>query len=242
MKTKVLMVTFWTGLILLLFLSVNTGPQALTVRAAVTRRITKVSINLQVPPRATVDLHVPFHRQEHALSCEIAALRSALLTKGVDVKESELLSKLSFDPTPKKNGVWGDPNKGFVGDINGSMPSTGYGVYSQPIANLASHYRPAQAFTGGNLQTLITQLNLGNPIVIWVYVGTGKVITWKTPDGKTIRAVLSEHARTVTGYSGPGNKPTGIYTMDPIYGRLYQTTSSFMANWSALGYSGVIIR
>ncbi len=87
-------------------------------------------------------LAVPFHRQEHRLSCEAAALYMALQYRGVSVTENQIISRVGFDPTPKKNGVWGDPNVAFVGDINGSQPGTGYGVYAAPIAKVAAAYRP----------------------------------------------------------------------------------------------------
>jgi hypothetical protein len=73
----------------------------------------------QYPPKPTVLLPALFHKQEHALSCEAATLKMALSVFGADVSESEILKYLPYDKTPKKNGVWGDPNKGFVGKVDG---------------------------------------------------------------------------------------------------------------------------
>src|SRR3989338_5575168 len=63
-----------------------------------------------------VALDVPFHKQEHALSCEIATLKMALNYHGQMVAESELLNDLSFDTAAPRSSdnVWGNPDKGFV--------------------------------------------------------------------------------------------------------------------------------
>ena len=82
-------------------------------------------------------LAVPFHRQEHNLSCEAATLVMALKFHGVSVSEQALIDAIGFDETKKANGVWGNPHVAFVGDIDGHQPSTGYGVYWQPIAATA---------------------------------------------------------------------------------------------------------
>jgi len=45
---------------------------------------------------------------------------------GVNVTENELIAQLpTSDPGPRNTGnIWGDPELGFVGNINGSMPNT----------------------------------------------------------------------------------------------------------------------
>src|ERR1700741_62031 len=46
-----------------------------------------------------VNLPIVPHKQEHSLSCEIAALKIALSAHSIDVSEAELIKKLHFDPT-----------------------------------------------------------------------------------------------------------------------------------------------
>ncbi len=91
---------------------------------------------------------VAFHRQEHALSCEIASLKMALSYYGVDVSETQLISELPVDtPGPRQPGnIWGDPEKGFVGNIDGTMPNSGYGVYEKPIASVAANRSKARCW------------------------------------------------------------------------------------------------
>ncbi len=74
----------------------------------------------------------------------------------------------------------------------------------------------------------------GNPVVVWGYMGSGQRIDWKTPHGKTGKAVMGEHTRVAFGFTGPANEPTGFFLMDPIYGEIYMKRAEFDRNWSAL--------
>ncbi len=186
-------------------------------------------------------LNVVFDRQDHNLSCEFASLSMALKYKGVNVGEAPLINIVGFDQTPKSNGVWGNPNVAFVGDIDGHQPSTGYGVYWDPIAIAAKEYRTARSFSGWTVAQLTAEIKKGNPVVIWGTAGSGKRIDWKTPQGGNVVAVSGEHARVAIGYIGPAENPTKIITMDPLYGEKYFTRSSFEWNWGTLGNSGVVV-
>ncbi|OGY53708.1 MAG: hypothetical protein A3A24_00855 [Candidatus Buchananbacteria bacterium RIFCSPLOWO2_01_FULL_46_12] len=197
-----------------------------------------------LPIKAAVKLAVPYHHQQHALSCEIASLLMALDYKGVTVTENQLIEQMPVsDPGPRdKRNVWGDPNVGFVGNINGTMPNTGYGVYEQPIYDLATKYRPAKIITNGTLTDLIIELSNGNPIVVWgVVAGRTKDISWKTPEGKTITAQLDEHARTLIGFTGTSNDPQLMILLDPIYGEIRLSAKDFLKNWALLEKKAVII-
>jgi uncharacterized protein YvpB len=197
-----------------------------------------------VPVHPAVNLKVAFHRQEHALSCEVAALRMALLYRGVKVTENELIAQLPIsDPNPRnlKDNTWGDPNLGFVGNINGRMPNSGYGVYEQPIYNMASKYRNARIITNGSIADLTTELANGNPVVVWGVIGKGKDISWKTPEGKVITAKLDEHARTLIGFTGKSDNPKLMILLDPIYGEIRLSISAFQKNWDMLAKKAVVI-
>jgi uncharacterized protein YvpB len=196
-----------------------------------------------LPVNPAVYLKVAYHRQEHALSCEVAALKMALNYKGVKVTENELINQLPVsDPGPRQpNNIWGDPNLGFVGNINGTMPNTGYGVYQQPIYDLASKYRTAKIITNGTINDLIIELSDSNPIVVWGVVGHGKDISWKTPEGKGITAKLDEHARTLIGFTGQSDNPKLMILLDPIYGEIRLSISNFQKNWDKLDKKAVVI-
>lgn len=186
-------------------------------------------------------LNVAFHRQEHNLSCEVATLVMALSYRGVNVSEATLIEAIGVDPTPKGGGVWGNPHIAFVGDIDGRQPSTGYGVYWQPIAQAAQAYRTASWFTGWNLSHLTAEIKKGNPVIVWGTAGSGSRIDWQTSEGGNVVAVNGEHTRLVIGFIGSADNPTKIITLDPLSGEKYFTKDSFLWNWGLLNNSGVVV-
>jgi uncharacterized protein YvpB len=190
---------------------------------------------------STVRLNVPFHRQEHSLSCEVASLKMALAGVGVEVPESELVAKLAYDSTPRTSGVWGDPYVGFVGDIDGKMLGSGYGVYWDPIAKLGLQYRNTEVIHNGSLQQLLYHIHQGRPVVVWGYFGRGNRTTWTTPNLKTVDAVNGEHARVLIGYNGNSLNPDSLILMDPIYGEQTWSVQDFLNNWSTLESAGVAV-
>jgi uncharacterized protein YvpB len=198
---------------------------------------------LAIPVKPAVKLAVPLHYQEHKLSCEIASLLMALNYRGVKVTESELFARLpvSFPGPRQASNIWGDPNLGFVGNVDGYMPDTGYGVYEKPIYDLAVKYRPAKIISSTSIENLITELSNGNPIVVWGVVGPGQDISWKTPGGKTINANMDEHARILIGYTGDSKNPQLMILLDPIYGELKMSIKDFLANWENLDKRAVVI-
>lgn len=190
-----------------------------------------------------IKLDVPFHRQEHSLSCEVAALKMVLNYHGVDVKEQDLLDSLPFDTkeSRSKENIWGDPNAGFVGNIDGKMPNTGYGVYERPISNLASKYRKAEALNRGTLEEVLEHIMKGRPVIIWGTIDSGRDISWKTKDGKNIKAIFGEHTKVITGFSGTLSDPRTIYLIDPIYGKIKVSKDKFLKDWAVLDNKAVVI-
>ncbi len=191
---------------------------------------------------ATTEVVTPLYYQAHDLSCEAAALRMALAAKGAFVSEQTLIDAIGVDPTPHANGIWGDPYQAFVGALNGKQMIDGYGVYWEPVARVAIRWRPSEAFSDWNLETLLGEIDRGHPIVVWGYYGSGRIQTWQTPTGKTITGITGEHARVVTGYVGPRAQPTWILLNDPIAGKIRWRPTQFLANWQALRSSGVVVR
>lgn len=188
-----------------------------------------------------VSVPATFHRQEHALSCEVATLKMALGVHGLNVAESELIAKLPFDTTPKSRGVWGDPNQGFVGNIDGRMLIDGYGVYWDPIAALGDSYASTSVLQHGSPQQLAHAIVAGNPVIIWGYYGERAVYGWQTPAKQPIHAVGSQHTRLVYGFDGPVDAPTRFYLIDPLSGHLSWSTAELMHNWSSFHHMGVVV-
>ena len=205
-----------------------------------TLRLLRASIAM-VEPAATVKLNLPFHRQEHALSCEAASLKTALAAFGLDIPEAEVLRALPFERTPRSGAVWGDPEKGFVGNIDGRMLVDGYGVYAGPITKAGLRWRRTEALSGATPQDLTAHLAAGRPVVVWGYVGRGNAVSWLTPEGKRVNAVNGEHTRVVYGFSGPPENPSGLFLIDPVYGHAYWDIDTFMQQWERLGRMAVAV-
>lgn len=219
-----------------------------TVRAALRIDLQRFSSAIAPPRGATKMLKVPFHKQEHPLSCEIASLRSALLTFGLDVPESILISGLSVDDTPKRvidkagNFTWGDPDEGFVGNINGKMPSTGYGIHAAGLAKLASLYAVAVPVKVNHPRTITSAIEAGHPIIAWSVLGTPSKITWHTPEGKEIKAALYEHSVVISGYKGTPDKIETVYLVDPRTGARQESWEEFTRRTAFLDHQGLEIQ
>jgi len=186
-------------------------------------------------------LDIPVLLQEHALSCEIAALRMALTYRGVNVSEDELLNNLHKDPTPHLGFIWGNPYVGFVGNVNGRQMVSGYGVYWGPIADVANKYRYAVSFEGWDITKLIQAIERSYPVVIWIYINNGTPTYWFTPSGDRIFAIPDEHAVVVVGFMGTASNPSYIIVNDPLVGQTYWTREMFEDKWGVFGRSGVIV-
>lgn len=205
------------------------------------RGIGRVAGVMSVRGSMDVQLPVTFHRQEHSLSCEIATLKMALGNYGVDIPEAELIAQMPYDTTAKGGGVWGDPNVGFVGDIDGKMLIDGYGVYWDPIAKVGLRHKRTEVLRNSTAAVVAGHLLAGRPVIVWGYYGRYQAFNWRTADGENIQAVNGEHTRVVTGFRGTADAPTHFSLIDPIDGKLTWTVEKFMENWTSLGRHGVVV-
>lgn len=197
----------------------------------------------QPEPRITL-LDIDLDWQDHPLSCEAASLKMALAGKDIYVSEDDIMEKIGYDLTPRKNNIWGNPHQAYVGNIDGKICSTGYGVYWEPVAKAANHWREAEALSGWEIEDLIKEMQLGNPVIVW---GTLPVeplhdCSWYTPKGKYIKAFKETHVRVAIGFIGDSENPSKVILNDPLAGRLYWSIPYFLTNWKVFGYSGVVIR
>jgi uncharacterized protein YvpB len=190
----------------------------------------------------TRHLRVPLDFQDYPLSCEAAALRMALAYKGKWVGEKGIMNRVGIDWRPRNGNRWADPSRIFVGSLYGKQNRTGYGVYWKPIGRAARVWRPnSKAYCGMSINQLVTEVYRGNPVVVWGVYGNGYPDGWYSWGGRWIAAWKGEHARTVVGFIGSKN-PRKIILNDPYAGKLYWSTSRFLANWNKFGRCGVVVR
>jgi uncharacterized protein YvpB len=202
----------------------------------------------------SVKLLVPFYRQIYTLSCEMASLQMALEAKGIKKTQDELISLIG-NSNPResyiKNGemIWGDPDIGFVGDINGKFSTgdfdlrtaTGWGVANIPVGRTAKMFLPkSEAYAGFTTKQIKTELENGNPVIFWHKQDSFSTATiyYKTETGKEIK-FTRDHVAVVTGYK----VIEGVnYFMinDPQYG-VYTISEKTLARWMTRLESDVVV-
>lgn len=200
-----------------------------------------------IQKKESVLLSAPLVKQLPELrnGCEITSLTMLLQYYGVKKEKMELVPELIQDKTPIKrdmNGkilTWGDPDKGFVGDITGK--TIGYGVYHKPLFRLLKNYiDTAIDLSGSSLNELELKLSKGFPVVVWTtinYTAPAKKDwrTWKSPTG-TVRATFKEHSVLLVGYD-----KDHIYLNDPLSGKkqVKIEKKTFLSGWTAMGKQAI---
>ncbi|MBR3628989.1 MAG: C39 family peptidase [Oscillospiraceae bacterium] len=137
--------------------------------------------------------------------CESVALYMLLKYYGTDVTVEQIVNALPKASLPyTKNGLmYGpDPNKYFVGDPRNS---SSYGVFNEPIAQVAEQFRPGvQCKTGAPLEDVIDILDSGNPAQVWYTTNPERGIVyrreWYLDTGELFRWPGGEHAVVVCGH------------------------------------------
>jgi uncharacterized protein YvpB len=147
----------------------------------------------------SVELRLPVIHQAFRNDCEAAALAMMLNRKAGQLRlQRELPVARPYEPsTTAGRMVWGDPETGFVGNVQGG----GYGVYDLPLLALARRYDPgAENLTHARVAAVIRALRDGRPVVAWIPLGASAPWTWTTPSGTVVHANHAEHAVTLTGW------------------------------------------
>lgn len=185
---------------------------------------------------------VPYYRQRHTLSCEMTTLRMAASYFGRELSEELLVRMLEVDESPLRleddgTMIWGDPDKGFVGSIDGKQiyhdalkrypPSQrtpwqwGYGVYTKPIAQVATRIGLYTTCLD-SIDDVYRHLDRGHPVIALVpHAGKtqAKKWSWYTEKGDEIPVINGEHAVVLRpGYDGEHvgvNDPT-LYPEDRV--------------------------
>ncbi|WP_121610891.1 C39 family peptidase [Mesobacillus foraminis] len=170
--------------------------------------------------------------------CEVTSLAMMLLYKGFEVTKNELADAVARVPLTYSNGDKGNPNSGFVGNME---DGPGLGVYHGPIFELAWKYAGDKAadLTGQPFTTLLEQVAEGNPV--WVittstFAPVSSLETWQTHDG-AVGITYSMHSVVITGYDSDH-----IYINNP-YGMKNQAVDreNFIKAWEQMGEQAVVI-
>lgn len=199
---------------------------------------------LQTGTTISVLLDVPLLNQLDPpallLGCEVTALAMILQYNEIPVTKNELADKLPVVPIYYENGLHGNPNEGFVGDVTGT--DYGFCVYHGPIAALASEYIPpnrVEDISGQEFDSVIVALDQGYPV--WVVTTTtfmpdDALEMWQTPTGPVNISYIM-HSVVVVGYDSDS-----LYINNP-YGQKDQKVDrqNFILAWEQMGNQAIYI-
>lgn len=150
--------------------------------------------------------NVPFIQQLPELDrgCEVTSLAMMLQYAGITVDKMKLaneIKKVDF----MNDGVRGNPNEGFVGNIY-TFSESGYGVYHGPLFQLAKKYLPNKAvdLTGKSIEELYKSVKAGQPVVMitnatFAPLDEDEFTTWETNNGD-VSITYNEHCVVLIGY------------------------------------------
>ncbi len=202
--------------------------------------------NTRISKKDHITLDVPLINQmddpELYNGCEVTSLAMLLNYYGFDVTKNELAESLTSVPYQYDDGLYGNPNKGFVGSMDATN-GIGYSVYHAPIASLAQKYIDNDFqvidLTGKSLDEILAYCLNGAPIwtiVTTSYAATDDLETWKTPTG-TVEISWSVHSAVITGFNSDK-----IIVNDP-YGEKNKTVDreDFEAAFKQMGNQAITI-
>ncbi|MBV7506300.1 C39 family peptidase [Bacillus sp. sid0103] len=191
------------------------------------------SIKLDVPLINQMDAPILYN------GCEITSLAMILNYHGVKVTKNELAKKVKTVPLTYSDGKKGNPNAGFVGDME---HGPGLGVYNGPVFEVAQKYVGDRAvnLTNHSFDEILEEVGQGLPV--WIittssFAPVSVFQTWNTPQGK-IDITFSEHSVVITGYD-----EKYIYINNP-YGEKNQklNRASFIKAWEQMGKQAIVIK
>lgn len=199
----------------------------------------------EVPAKNDSLLSIPFIQQKPELprGCEVTSLAMLLNYAGVPVSKMELAEKIDKVPF-EKNGLRGDMNEGFVGDMY-SMQNPGLGVYANPIYRLANQYLPDRIIdlTNQPIESLYERIDQGAPV--WVITNykfkklpESDFLTFHTGNG-AMQVTYSEHSVVLTGYS-----EEFVFLNDPLAAEPNTKVNrrDFEEAWRQMGSQAISVR
>ncbi|EDZ54235.1 conserved hypothetical protein [Bacillus cereus AH1134] len=172
--------------------------------------------------------------------CEVTSLAMMLQYAGVSVDKMTLaneIKKVDFID----DGVRGNPNEGFVGNIY-TFSESGYGVYHGPLFQLAEKYLPNKAvdLTGKNIEEIYKSVKAEQPVVMitnatFAPLDEDEFTTWETNSGD-VSITYNEHCVVLIGYD-----KEFVYIRDPLNESLDVKVprESFEKAWMQMGSQAI---
>lgn len=175
--------------------------------------------------------------------CEVTSLAMLLNYYGIKVSKNELGEKIPKEIYQNEKGIYGDPNEGFVGDIEGGKGIKGYGVYVGPILKLAednvSKEFEVKDLTKKSVDDLLMELSNGHPIWCIVTVplkATNDNEIWMTKNGE-VEISWNIHSVVLTGFDSQF-----IFVNDPYGEQKSVAYEDFKSSWEQMGSQAMTIQ
>ncbi|MDO5707213.1 MAG: C39 family peptidase [Andreesenia angusta] len=204
-------------------------------------------INYDYDNEVYLDIPVTGQFPEYHNGCEAVSIKMMLEKLGINKTKDEIADEIPKDETEAiydeqgNLAVWGDPDKGFVGNIEGGGDG-GYSIYPKAVVEYLKKYfdKPID-LTGSSIEVLERYIRAGRPVVIWATVNFQDVyshISWNTPEGKRIDGSFNIHAMTLVGFD-----EENFYLNDPFTETkdMPVTKERFVEVWNQLGNKAVSI-
>lgn len=187
---------------------------------------------------------VQFYYQIHSLSCEETSTSMGLTHQGLYISQDQILAGLGVDSTPAQvvNGVvvkWGDPDKAFVGNVNGSESYfTGQQANPKALMRVLNSYgarvidwsEPGATSHVVSAQEIYAQIAAGHPVVAYATWDWRwhPIYYYTSEDGNQVPLIApaNDHVYLVIGVS-----QYGVLVNDPIRGQYWVSKGEFEAGY-----------
>ncbi|MEI6728914.1 MAG: C39 family peptidase [bacterium] len=205
-------------------------------------------LNLDPVYPKQASLNIPLIKQKNPSSSSLVSLLMALNFYDVKTSEDDLIGKISYaEPKiPLVDGqkvVWGNPQKGFVGNPRGIFSdsldkATAWGVYNQPLYVLAKTFRPNSTIKNlAKTDDIKSALNHKQVPIIWTAQDDdfAKKKQIFHSDG-TFEDIFKFSSSVVVGYKLEEKTNQTIFILhDPEQGRIELNEDVFYKMWQRCG-------
>jgi uncharacterized protein YvpB len=206
--------------------------------------VATATIYVPALPTSRVISHVTFYYQTHNLSCEETATSMALTHQGLHISQNQILARLGVDWTRAvvrygKVVRWGDPDKAFVGNVNGSENNfTGQQANPKALVRvLKSYHAVIVAWSEPHVTSHVITASeiyhyilLGHPVVAYATWDWKRhpIYYYKSEDGNRVPLIApyDDHVYTVVGVT-----TTKVLIYDPIRGKYWISKAAFQAGY-----------
>jgi uncharacterized protein YvpB len=217
---------------------------AYSLALAVLAALASTPLATQASAPSRVISGVTFYYQTHNLSCEETATSMALTHQGLHISQDQILGRLGVDNTRAvvKSGRvvrWGDPDKAFVGNVNGSEDNfTGQQANPTAIMRvLGSYHAQVLAWSEpGHSAHILSATEIYNYVLAGHPVVAYATWDWKhhpiyyyiSEDGNAVPLIApyNDHVYVVVGVTA-----TQVYIYDPIRGKYWISKAAFQAGY-----------